>query len=98
MTYRSYRLLPLLLIGFYLAIVLVARVNYRFDHRWAGEIFPFFNWSLFSYTSAERHVSTIRVDSVDGKQLSTPRFYYDMTDVFASAKHGTARSGKRPRP
>src|SRR5438477_2752554 len=56
----------------------------RLLHR--DELFPFFNWSLFSDTSSERIVHVIRVDSVDERVLPSPRFYFDMTETFARAK------------
>jgi len=85
-TYRSYKYLPLFLIGSYLAVVIIARVNNRFDPHFTEEIFPFFNWSLFSVTSNERTISVIRFDSINEKPLPSPRLYFDMGDIFASAK------------
>jgi hypothetical protein len=79
-TYRRYKCLPLLLIGVYLGIVAVARANH------SDEIFPFFNWSLFSTVTNEVSISVIRFDSVNEQPLSPPRLYYDMGDTFAYAK------------
>ena len=85
-TCRSYKYLPLFLIGSYLAVVIVARVNNRFDPHFTEEIFPFFNWSLFSVSSNERTISVIRFDSINEKPLPSPRLYYDMGEIFAYAK------------
>lgn len=80
-TYRAFRLLPLLLTGGYCFVALFIS---RLDSR--PELFPFFNWSLFSVSSAERAQYALRIHSVDGKVLEEPRLYYDMTGTFAHAR------------
>lgn len=80
-TYKLFRLLPLLLTGGYCFVALFVS---RLDSR--PELFPFFNWSLFSVSSAERAQYALRVHSVDGKPLKEPRLYYDMTGTFAHAR------------
>jgi hypothetical protein len=51
-----------------------------------SELFPFFNWSLFSTTSNENTNVTIRLESVNDKPLPSPRWYYDMGETFISAR------------
>lgn len=101
--YKALRLLPLLLAGGYCFVALFIS---RLDSR--PELFPFFNWSLFSVSSAERAQYALRVHSVDGKPLEAPRFFYDMPGTFAHARQrninvskvvqdmGRAVSQKRP--
>mgnify|MGYP000878748295 FL=1 len=79
--YRVFRLFPLLVVGFY---ILVAFYGARFDSR--PEIFPFFNWSLFSSSSGDRNEYALLVRSVDGQPLAKPQLFYDMKDTFLHAR------------
>ena len=51
------------------------------------ETFPFFNWSLFSHSSSVRTDVVVRLQSIDGRVLSSPRFYYDMKETFRLARN-----------
>lgn len=79
--YKVARLFPLFMTGFY---ILVAFYGARLDSR--PELFPFFNWSLFSSSSADRNEYALLVRNVDGRLLSQPRLYYDMKDTFMHAR------------
>jgi len=65
-----------LIVG-YLTIAL----HYRND-----EQFPFFNWSLFSYSPNPRSDVAIVIRTVDGKTLPKPRLFIDMPDTFLQAR------------
>lgn len=79
--YKAIRLFPLLLTGGYLFVALfISRLDTR------PELFPFFNWSLFSVSSSQRAQYALRVRSVDGKALAQPSLYYDMAETFVHAR------------
>jgi hypothetical protein len=79
--YKAVRLFPLLLTGGYFFVtIFISRLDSR------PELFPFFNWSLFSFSSSESAQYALRVRSVDGQMLAQPRLYYDMTGTFAHAR------------
>jgi hypothetical protein len=84
--YPAYRFLALALVTFYASVVILVRIHDHFHHQWTEELFPFFNWSLFSISASERSVSTLRLDSVNEKPLLSSRLYYDMDETFAYAK------------
>lgn len=69
------------MVGFY---VLVAFYGARLDSR--PEIFPFFNWSLFSSSSGDRNEYALLVRSIDGQALAKPQLFYDMKDAFIHAR------------
>jgi hypothetical protein len=50
------------------------------------ELFPFFNWSLFSHTSALKSDAAVLVRTLDGRTIDPPMLYYSMPDTFAGAK------------
>jgi len=79
--YKVARLFPLFIAGFY---ILVAFYSARLDSR--PELFPFFNWSLFSSSSGDRNEYALLVRSVDDKPLAQPRLYYDMKETFMHAR------------
>jgi len=57
----------------------------------AIEFFPFFNWSLFSYSSDQRSDITLQVTEIDGVPITPPRLFYDMKDRFAAARNKDPR-------
>src|SRR5690349_19153873 len=79
--YRVFRLFPLLMVGFY---ILVAFYGARLDSR--PEIFPFFNWSLFSSSAGERNEYALLIRSVEGQSLTKPQLFYEMKDTFTHAR------------
>ena len=79
--YKAVRLFPLLVVGFY---VFIAFYGARLDSR--PEIFPFFNWSLFSSSSGDRNEYALRVRSIDGQALAKAQLFYDMKDTFTHAR------------
>ena len=78
--YPAYRYLAPLLICGYLAVVIVATRQGR------DELFPFFNWSLFSASSNVRSQVVIRLESINDNPLPSPRFYYDLGETFIHAR------------
>jgi hypothetical protein len=74
--YRVRRYAGPLLIAVYVAIVFYTG---RLDTR--PERFPFFNWSLFSFTDV-----VLQVRSVNGRPFPVPQLYYQMMDTFAHAR------------
>jgi hypothetical protein len=79
--YRAFRLFPLLMVGFY---ILVTFYGARLDSR--PEIFPFFNWSLFSSSSGERNEYALLIRGVEGQSLAKPQLFYDMKGTFMHAR------------
>lgn len=59
-----------------------------------AELFPFFNWSLFSTSSNPRADIVVVVRSIDGKALPEPQYFYALTDVFATARSRDSRFAK----
>ena len=80
LTYRLSRQLAAFIICLY---ALVAILAMRPD---GLETFPFFNWSLFSKSSNLRYDVVVRVHSIDGRQFSSPRLYYEMGETFLHAR------------
>ncbi len=79
--YYAYRYLGAGLVSAYLVVMAIGMVAYR-----GSEIFPFFNWSLFSYSSNERIVVVVGFDKINDKALPLTRLYYDLTDTFSFAR------------
>jgi len=52
----------------------------------SGEIFPFSNWSLFSSISSLETVPALRLHSINGRTLPSPRLYFDMGETFVLAR------------
>jgi hypothetical protein len=78
--YRVSRAFVPLLLGTYLVIVFAGM------RMGEAEIFPFFKWSLFSASGSLRQYTTLRIDAVDGRALTRPRYYFEMPDTFAAAR------------
>ena len=55
---------------------------------WApkGEVFPFFNWSLFTKVSDQRSICEVEILALDGVALETPTRFYDLPKRFAAAQ------------
>ncbi len=80
--YKLIGLLPALLVCVYAGVVFLrGRLD---DSR--PELFPFFNWSLFSSSGSLRNEDAILVRSINGHTLPSPRLYYDMKETFIHAK------------
>lgn len=77
--YRSSRTLSLMLIGTY--IIVAAWPGFK-----AVEIFPFFNWNLFSYSASVRTDWTVQLRTINGHRLPSPKLYYQMKRVFSYAR------------
>ena len=54
------------------------------------EVFPIFNWSLFTYVSDVRNFCEIEVTSIDGVSVKPPTRFYDLPDEFAAARTRSA--------
>jgi hypothetical protein len=50
------------------------------------ELFPFFNWSLFSHTAAQKSDAAVLVRMIDGQIMEPPMLYYAMPETFEGAK------------
>jgi hypothetical protein len=50
------------------------------------EIFPFFNWSLFSHVKDSRTLYEIEVLAIDGVRLDAPTRFAALPDRFAAAQ------------
>jgi hypothetical protein len=83
--YRASRLLVWPAALSYALIALAARPSGEI------ELFPFFNWSLFTSAGQYRGDATLLIRSIDGHQLSSPRLFYDMKDTFAAARAKDSR-------
>ncbi|MEM1195375.1 MAG: hypothetical protein AAGH57_04675 [Pseudomonadota bacterium] len=59
-----------------------------------GEIFPFFNWSLFTNSSPESSDTVALIHAVNGEQFDQPRFLYDMPEEFVTAAQRDIRMAK----
>jgi predicted DCC family thiol-disulfide oxidoreductase YuxK len=71
---------PLLVAGYVSIVFYTGGLDTR------PERFPFFNWSLFSYSSVPRTDVALEMHSVNGQPLPAPRLYYQMTDTFTHAR------------
>lgn len=74
-----------------LAYVLIALIGTQVRGR---ELFPFFNWSLFSTTSNPRSDTVLIVRSANGVEFDEPRLFYSMGDTFSAAATRTSRVAK----
>ncbi|HUT49522.1 MAG TPA: hypothetical protein VM325_09290 [Alphaproteobacteria bacterium] len=52
-----------------------------------GEIFPFFNWSLFTYVSDHRQLIEIEILAINGVRLDAPTRFHDLPKQFAGARN-----------
>lgn len=59
-----------------------------------NELFPFFNWSLFSTSSNPKFDTVLIVRSIDGKPLQRPQLFYSLTDHFGAARTRDSRLAK----
>ena len=50
------------------------------------EIFPFFNWSLFTYVSDSRNLIEVEVLAIGGKELNSPTRFFELDNFFRAAK------------
>ncbi len=80
-------LAPTLLVA-YIVIAILAKPEGR------AELFPFFNWSLFSTSSNPRTDVVVIVRSIDGEILPGKKYFYDLTDSFETARRRDSRFGK----
>ena len=54
------------------------------------ELYPFFNWSLFSRSAAQRGDVTLMIRSLNGETLERPQLLYDMKHGLVAAKRKDA--------
>lgn len=47
------------------------------------DLYPFYNWDLFSFTPTEVNQFFIRIHSVDGKQLNPPQFLFNNRELYS---------------
>jgi len=89
---RSYRrrtvMLPLLVAGY------VAIAIQPLPRSLAPEIFPFFNWSLFSNSSPVSMDSVALIHSANGVSFNEPRSLFDLPEVFDTAARRDIRFAK----
>lgn len=81
--YQRYRAARLFVWPAALLYALVA-----FTGRPAGqaELFPFFNWSLFTLGPVERADRVLLIRAIDGRRLAAPTMFYDLPDIFPAAR------------
>jgi hypothetical protein len=79
--YKISQLVGITMVSLYACIALFTS---RMDTR--PETFPFFDWSLFSISTTPRTDVVVRIRSINEQLLPTPRFYYNMPDIFIHAK------------
>jgi hypothetical protein len=88
----SYRLraltFPLIAMGY----LMVALQPVPYEE--GGEVFPFFNWSLFSYASPEVSDAVALIHSVNDQELETPQSLYDLPEFFNTAARHDVRFAK----
>ena len=58
------------------------------------EFYPFFSWSLFSYTHSIRNDVAILVRKIDGNTLAKPTSYYNLPARFTHFPGGKVRMRK----
>lgn len=81
---------PLLVCSYVTVAVFTTHVN-------GGEVFPFFNWSLFSYSANLRTNYALRLLSINGHSLPSPRLYFDMKETFVHARQRDVNLSKAVR-
>lgn len=53
------------------------------------EVFPFFNWSLFTHaTAAVKHDYAIFIETIDGRPLPRPTLIYSLKSKFKAVRDG----------
>lgn len=78
-----------------MAIILYAVIALSMTSVRAGtELYPFFNWSLFSSASAERSTVVVIFRSINGQTLPEPKMFYDVPEAFYSARTRDSRFAK----
>lgn len=60
----------------------------------ALEVFPFFNWSLFSSSSASRIDRVIIIKSINGAPLDEPTYFYNTKGIFRAADSKDSKLAK----
>lgn len=80
---KSYRRLQF---GIFALILLYTAVSYTTTRVRGVELFPFFNWSLFTNVPNEKHDFGLRLLSVDGEMLNPP-LYFEEADVWFAESH-----------
>lgn len=55
------------------------------------ELFPFFNWSLFSTSTDRKSDTTLLIRSIDGHPIEPPQLFFDMKDEFSAAQRKDSR-------
>lgn len=68
-----------------IAVFLYAMIAINAVPRGNLELFPFFNWSLFSKAMNPKSDVVVTVTALNGQALRQPRSFYDMGEVFAAA-------------
>ena len=58
------------------------------------EFYPFFSWSLFSYTHSTRNEIAVLVHTLNGQPLEKPVSYYDLPKKFTNFPGGKIRMRK----
>ena len=59
-----------------------------------SELYPFFSWSLFSYTHSMRNDIIVQLHQIDGNQLDNPVSYYDLPKKLTNFPGGKIRMRK----
>lgn len=80
---RTIILFPL----FLLVYTLVATVDKETTK--GKEIFPFFQWSLFTYIPSPAYANELWVIGFDGEDLPQPTFIFELKDQYRVAAHNS---------
>lgn len=84
---KEFRNLILLIPVFYICYILVANIGAILSNR--SELFPVFNWSLFTYVSDVRKLCELEVLSIDGVRLDRPTRFYELRNRFRAGRDVT---------
>lgn len=79
----SYRRATALIPSFLFCYCVVAFLGGAFASKY--EIFPFFNWSLFSQVREVQELCEVEVLSIDGAILELPARFYELPGEFSAA-------------
>ena len=86
--YRNHKLLVLSIPVLY-ALIAMSGIG-----RHAGELFPFFNWSLFSSVRSPISAVELQVAAVGDTRFEPPVDFYELPEVFPAAAAKTSATMK----
>jgi len=84
---KRFRSLIILIPAVYIYYALVAYFGAIISSKY--EIFPAFNWSLFTYVSDVRDLCEVEILSIDGVRLDRPTRLAELQDQFRAGRDAT---------